>query len=83
MSETDNIEYKPEWKDDFLKVICAFANTGGGTLYIGKDDKGEVLGVQNFKELLEQLPNKINNKLGIIAPVYYHKGNGGNILSAN
>ena len=31
--ETQNIEYKVKWKDEFLKEICAFANTQGGTLY--------------------------------------------------
>jgi hypothetical protein len=25
--ETQNIEYKPSWRDEFLKVIVAFANS--------------------------------------------------------
>jgi ATP-dependent DNA helicase RecG len=72
MQETENIEFKREWKDDFLKVICAFANAQGGILYIGKDDDGNDIGIQNHKELLEVLPNKIVARLGIITNVQFH-----------
>jgi len=30
--ETQNIEYKPSWSDEYLKVIVAFANKDGGEL---------------------------------------------------
>lgn len=33
--ETQNIEYKESWRDEYLKWICGFANAQGGTLYIG------------------------------------------------
>lgn len=69
MPETQNIEYKSVWKDECLKWICGFANAQGGTLYIGKDDSGNVVGVKNAKKLLEELPNKITTILGIVAPV--------------
>lgn len=45
--ETQTIEYKQTWRDDFLKEICGFANAQGGTLYIGIADNGEVVGVDN------------------------------------
>ncbi len=69
MPETQNIEYKSVWKDEYLKWICGFANAQGGTLYIGKDDNGNIVGVRNAKKLLEELPNKITTILGIVAPV--------------
>ncbi|MEI6753860.1 MAG: ATP-binding protein [Paludibacter sp.] len=69
MSENQNKEYKSVWKDEYLKWICGFANAQGGTLYIGKDDDGNVIGVKNAKKLLEELPNKITTILGIVAPV--------------
>ena len=28
--ETQTIEYKQTWRDDFLKEICGFANAQGG-----------------------------------------------------
>ena len=46
-----------------------YANAHGGTLFIGKDDNGKVVGIQGSKKLLEDLPNKITNALGIIADV--------------
>jgi len=73
MSETQNIEYKSIWKDEYLKWICGFANAQGGTLYIGKDDNGKVVGVKDAKKLLEELPNKITTILGIVTPVNLHQ----------
>ena len=72
MSETQNIEYKSIWKDEYLKWICGFANAQGGTLIIGKDDDGKIFGVKNAKKLLEDLPNKITTILGIVADVNLH-----------
>jgi len=69
MPEQQNIEYKSIWKDEYLKWICGFANAQGGTLFIGKDDKGNVVGVKNAAKLLEDLPNKITTILGIVADV--------------
>lgn len=69
MPESQNIEYKAIWKDEYLKWICGFANAQGGTIFIGKDDSGNVVGVNNAKKLLEDLPNKITSILGIVAEV--------------
>lgn len=71
MLETQNIEYKSVWKDEYLKWICGFANAQGGTLFIGKDDNGNVVGVNNAKKLLVDLPNKITTILGIVAAVNF------------
>jgi ATP-dependent DNA helicase RecG len=69
MSETQNIEYKSSWHDDYLKWVCGFANAAGGTLFIGKNDDGEIIGVSDYKRLMEEIPNKVKNYLGIIAEV--------------
>lgn len=69
LMETQNIEYKESWRDECLKWICGFANAQGGTLYIGKNDKGEVVGVADAKRLLEDIPNKVKNTMGIIVDV--------------
>jgi predicted HTH transcriptional regulator len=42
MPETQNIEYKSVWKDEYLKWICGFANAQGGTIFIGKDNNGNI-----------------------------------------
>ena len=69
MPEQQNIEYKSSWHDDYLKWICGFANAQGGRIYIGKNDAGKVIGVEDYKKLMDEIPNKIKNNLGIIAEV--------------
>ena len=32
MSESQNIEYKESWRDEYLKWICGFANAQGLSL---------------------------------------------------
>mgnify|MGYP000500400021 CR=1 FL=1 len=32
MAESQNIEYKESWRDEYLKWICGFANAQGGTI---------------------------------------------------
>lgn len=80
MPETQNTEYKSVWRDEYLKWICGFANAQGGTLYIGKDDNGDVVGLTNAKKLLEDLPNKITTILGIVADVNLHETPQGNYI---
>jgi ATP-dependent DNA helicase RecG len=80
MQENQNIEYKSVWKDEYLKWICGFANAQGGTLYIGKDDNGNVVGVKNARKLLEELPNKITTILGIVAPVNLYQTEQGDYI---
>jgi ATP-dependent DNA helicase RecG len=76
MPEQQNIEYKQGWHDDYLKWICGFANAHGGTVYIGKDDDGKTVGVADYKKLMDDLPNKIRDVLGIMAEVNLHEDGG-------
>ena len=81
MQENYNTEFKQSWRDEYLKTLCAFANTHGGILYVSKDDDGNVVGLDNDKKTLEDLPNKIRSKLGILADVQHHKTDGKDYLS--
>ena len=69
MQESQYIEWKSKWRDEYLKWICGFANSQGGKIFIGIDDKGRVLGIENGKRLLEDIPNKIHTQLGILCDV--------------
>ncbi|MCB0537304.1 MAG: putative DNA binding domain-containing protein [Bacteroidetes bacterium] len=75
MSESQNIEYKSTWRDEYLKWICGFANANGGTIFIGKDDNGKTIGVADAKKLLEEIPNKVRDVLGILVDVNLHTEN--------
>ncbi len=72
MPENQHIEYKESWRDEYLKWICGFANAKGGVMYIGKNDKGEVVGLANAKKLLEDIPNKTRDVLGVMIDVNLH-----------
>ena len=67
--ESQNIEYKQSRHDEYLKWVCGFANAQGGRIYIGKDDNGATVGVEDAKRLSEDIPNKIRNYLGITCEV--------------
>ena len=58
MGESQNIEYKESWRDEYLKWICGFANSQGGTLYVGIKDNGKICGVSDSKKLMEDLPKE-------------------------
>lgn len=72
-SESQTIEFKSAWNDEYLKVISAFANSSGGKLIVGLNDRGLPIGLKNVNKLLEDIPNKIRNKLGIIPSVELEK----------
>lgn len=69
MEKNQNIEWKETWHDEYLEWICGYANAYGGKLYIGKDDKGNTVGIQKSKKLLETIPSKITDTMGIVADV--------------
>ena len=73
MKESQHVEWKESWRDEYLKWICGFANAEGGVLVIGRNDEGEPVGVPNARKLLEDLPNKIRDVLGIMADVHLVK----------
>ena len=73
MSEHQNIEYKQSWRDEYLKWICGFANAQGGRLFVGIDDKGVVVGVEEYKKLMDEIPNKSVNHLGLVVDVNLRK----------
>lgn len=65
--ESKNIEYKvtvPEKSEKYMKTVVAFANTQGGRLIIGVDDKThQVVGVDNDNlfQLMDSLANAISD----------------------
>ena len=67
--EKHDLEFKQNWRDEYLKWICAFANTHGGSLYIGVKDNGEICGVKDYRKLSEDIPNKILQAMGLICEV--------------
>ncbi len=69
MEETHIIENKKNWRDEWLQWICGFSNAQGGIVNIGLDDHGNPVGLEKIKKLMEDIPNKIISKLGIVPDV--------------
>ena len=65
--ESKNIEYKillPEKSDKYLKSVVAFANTSGGKIIIGIDDKEKkVVGVdeKSVFQIMDQIANAVSD----------------------
>lgn len=74
--ETQNMEYKQSWRDEYLKWLCGFANAQGGRVFIGIDDKGIVTGIDDYKKLMDDIPNKAVNHLGLVVDVNLHQQSG-------
>ncbi|MCR5751663.1 MAG: putative DNA binding domain-containing protein [Kiritimatiellae bacterium] len=81
--EDQNTEYKKCWRDEYLKWICGFANADGGRMVIGvADDRdgNSVVGVQEWKTLLETIPNLMRDALGMIADVNHIRKEGKDLV---
>ncbi|MBP1566109.1 MAG: putative DNA binding domain-containing protein [Oscillospiraceae bacterium] len=61
--ETENIEFKSDITNDIYKKVIAFANTDGGIIYIGVDDNGNVIGIQDIDETYTRLTNGIRDAI--------------------
>jgi ATP-dependent DNA helicase RecG len=78
--EQQNIEWKESWREEYFKWICGFANAQGGRIYIGKNDRGQVVGIGNSRKLLEDLPNQVRDLMGILVDVNRHTEDGHDYL---
>lgn len=69
MKENQTTEFKLKMNENCLKTCCAFANTEGGKLYIGYDDDGKLIGIQDINSSIEDLPNIIRNRLNLYVSI--------------
>jgi ATP-dependent DNA helicase RecG len=61
--ESETVELKQTVVDDVKKEVVAFANSGGGMLYIGVADNGEVVGIPDADEVLLQVNNMLRDSI--------------------
>lgn len=55
--ENTTVEFKREFTPAINKTIIAFANTQGGTIYVGMADDGSVIGVESIDAVCQQIIN--------------------------
>ena len=61
MIENSKIEFKREYVADIEKTVVAFANIGGGVIYIGRDDEGHNCPLSDLDGVLSQLANSVRD----------------------
>ena len=61
--ETENIEFKSQFTPEIYKEVIAFANTDGGIIYVGIDDNGQVIGLENVDEEYTKITNGIRDAI--------------------
>lgn len=61
--ETENIEFKSGFTEEIYKEVIAFANTDGGILYIGIDNDGNAVGLNNVDDEYTRITNGIRDAI--------------------
>ena len=61
--ETENIEFKSGFTEEIYKEVIAFANTDGGVLYIGIDNDGNAVGLNNVDDEYTRITNGIRDAI--------------------
>jgi ATP-dependent DNA helicase RecG len=70
--ESETVELKSEIVSDICTEIIAFANTHGGTLYIGVQDNGEVVGVPDTDKAILRLSNMVRDSIKPDVTMFVH-----------
>lgn len=71
-SESEIVELKSQIVSDICKEIIAFANSKGGTLYVGVEDNGKVIGISNADQTTLQLSNMIRDSVKPDVTMFVH-----------
>ena len=83
-NEDQKTELKVELTKDIKKEIVAFANTNDGTIYIGIDDDGRIVGLTDAEKDLEALSGMIRegikSDLTLYTKIYIEKINNKDII---
>lgn len=63
MTENEKTEFKRDYTDNILKTIIAFANTGGGQIFVGVDDDGNPVGLSNTDKCCTRITNSVRDNI--------------------
>ena len=70
--ETEKIELKRTLNDSFEKEVVAFLNTHDGTIYIGIDDHGNIVGVEQVDKIMKKIADIISDSILPNAQEFIH-----------
>ena len=61
--EDEKIEFKETFVPDIYKEVIAFANTDGGIIFVGVDDNGNPVGLENVDDTYTRITNGIRDAI--------------------
>lgn len=70
--ETENIEFKAQFTDEIYKEVIAFANTNGGTIYVGIDNEGNAIGLTDVDNEYTRITNGIRDAIMPDVTMFVH-----------
>lgn len=70
--ESETVELKEIVTENIKKEIVAFANSNGGSVYIGISDSGEITGIDNPDEVIQQISNMVMNSIKPDLSMFIH-----------
>ena len=70
--ESETVELKEVVVDDIKKEVIAFANCRGGKIYVGVDDEGEIIGVDDEDAAIQQISNMIRDNIKPDVTMFVH-----------
>ena len=71
--ETESVELKQDYAESIRKDIIAFANTNGGTIFVGIRDNGEVIGVSSPDQMIQRISNMVRDSIKPDVTMFVHK----------
>ena len=80
--ESETVEFKLSFDKEAIETLCAFANTSGGSVYIGVSDSGITKGIAQGKETIQKWINqiKLSTSPSIIPDCVYHQIGGKQVV---
>ena len=61
--ETESVELKRILNDSFEKEVVAFLNTHDGIIYIGVDDDGTIVGIEQVDKVMKNIADVVTDKI--------------------
>lgn len=83
LKESETVELKESFRSDALKTLCAFANSKGGSLFVGLKDDNTLIGGEITDEAQQRIINKIEDLLELQPTLVVHKDGNDEFLEIN
>ena len=63
LTESQSVELKLEYTEEIKRTVIAFANGEGGTVYVGINDDGNIVGIADADEVCQKITSSCRNSI--------------------